>query len=137
MAGTVRVEVVAAEGLAWEGDALSVIARTTEGDVGILPHHEPFLAALVPCVAEILTQTGGREFVAVDGGFISVADNRVSILAGYAQLAAEIDGVTARKELESLEKLIESEAADEETLTRYQRLQVQVWASQRAQEQSR
>jgi len=71
-----RVEVVAAEGIAWEGDALSVIARTTEGDIGVLPNHEPLLAALVPCAAEVLTTDGNREVVAIDGGFISVADNR-------------------------------------------------------------
>ena len=43
-----RVEVVSAQGLIWEGDAVQVIARTTEGDIGILANHEPFMGILVP-----------------------------------------------------------------------------------------
>ncbi len=84
------VDVVAADRRVWEGEAISVIARTTEGDIGIMANHEPLLAVLVPCAAEILTADGKREVLAVDGGFISVADNRVSILSQYGRLAHEI-----------------------------------------------
>jgi F-type H+-transporting ATPase subunit epsilon len=132
MAETIRVEVVAAEGIAWEGDAQSIIARTTEGDVGILPHHEPFLAALVPCAAEILTVDGLREVVAVDGGFISVADNRVSLLAGYARIAKEIDRAAAERELAQLEAEIENQPVDDQTWERFHRAQAQVKAAQMA-----
>jgi F-type H+-transporting ATPase subunit epsilon len=132
MAETIRIEVVAAEGIAWEGDALSVIARTTEGDIGILPGHEPFLAALVPCVAEISTVEGRREFVAVNEGFISVSDNWVSLLAGYARAAEAIDLQAAERELADLEKLVESEQADDDTLAKLKLVQVQVNAAHRA-----
>lgn len=81
------VEVVAADRRVWEGEALSVVARTTEGDIGIMANHEPLLALLVPCAAEILTKDGKREVLAVDGGFISVAENRVAILRQYGRLA--------------------------------------------------
>ena len=91
-----QVEVVAAAGIAWEGAAISVTARTSEGDIGILANHEPILATLVPCVAEILTSDGNREVIVVDGGFISVAENRVSLLSPLARIASEID-VTARR----------------------------------------
>ncbi|MDR1712060.1 MAG: F0F1 ATP synthase subunit epsilon [Propionibacteriaceae bacterium] len=129
---TIRVEVVAAEGIAWEGEAQSVIARTTEGDVGIMAKHEPFLAALVPCAAEVLTEDGRREIVAVDGGFISVADNRVSLLAGYARVAGEIDQAAAERELAALEKQIEGSEVDDETRARFHRAQAQVKAAQLA-----
>ena len=59
-----RVEVVSAEGLIWEGDAVQVIARTTEGDIGILANHEPFMGILVPGAAEVFT-TDGR-IIALD-----------------------------------------------------------------------
>ena len=45
MPNLLQVEVVAAEGKVWEGQAVSLIARTTEGDIGILADHEPFMAA--------------------------------------------------------------------------------------------
>ena len=66
------VDVVAADRRVWEGEALSVIVRTMEGDIGILPNHEPVLAVLVPSAAEVLTADGKREVIAVDGGFSTV-----------------------------------------------------------------
>ncbi len=128
-----RVEVVAAEGIAWEGDALSVIARTTEGDIGVLANHEPMLAALVPCAAEVLTADGKREVVAVDGGFISVADNRVSLLSQFARVAAEIDLKAAEHELALAEKRLNDGEIDDETRHHFLRAQAQLKAARMAQ----
>jgi F-type H+-transporting ATPase subunit epsilon len=128
-----RVEVVAAEGIAWEGDALSVIARTTEGDIGVLPNHEPMLASLVPCAAEVLTTDGNREVVVVEGGFISVADNRVSLLSQYARIAAEIDLNAAEHELAAAEKRLNAGEIDDETRHHFMRAQAQVKAARLAQ----
>lgn len=100
------VDVVAADRTVWEGDALSIIARTVDGDIGILPNHEPLLAVLVPCAVELLTTDGRREIIAVDGGFISVAENRVSVLSQYARLAEEISAAEAERELFAAEKLL-------------------------------
>ncbi len=124
-----RVEVVSAEGIAWEGDALSVTARTVEGDLGILPNHEPFLAILVPCVAEVLTTENNREVVAVDGGFISVSDNRVSLLSQFARIAQEIDLEHAERELAAAERRLEAGELDEETRHHFLRAQAQVRAA--------
>lgn len=124
-----RVEVVAAEGIAWEGEALSVIARTTEGDIGVLPNHEPMLATLVPCAAEVLTADGNREVVVIEGGFISVADNRVSMLSQYARIAKEIDLKAAEHELAAAEKRLNAGEIDEETRHHFLRAQAQVKAA--------
>lgn len=129
MADVLRVEVVSANGIAWEGEALSVIARTTEGDLGILPNHEPFLAALVPCAAEVLTADGNREVLALDGGFLSVADNRVSMLSQFAKVAREIDLSAAEHELAAAEKRLNAGDLDEETRQHYLRSQAQVRAA--------
>lgn len=126
---TLRVEVVSAEGRVWEGDALSVIARTTEGDVGIHARHEPFLATLVPCAAEVLSEDGRREVVAVDGGFISVSDNRVAIIAQFAQVAEEISMEQAEREQAELYKLIEDGDQSVETQQQYMRARAQVKAA--------
>ena len=129
-----RVEVVAAEGIAWQGDALSVSARTTEGDIGVLPNHEPMLASLVPCAAEVLGTDGNREVVVLDGGFISVADNRVSLLSPFARVAKEIDLKAAEHELAAAEKRLNAGEIDEETRHHYLRAQAQVKAARLAQD---
>jgi F-type H+-transporting ATPase subunit epsilon len=134
VADVLRVEVVSADGIAWEGDALSVIVRSTEGDLGVLPGHEPFLAALVPCAAEVLTADGNREVLALDGGFISVADNRVSVLSQFAKVAREIDLPAAEHELAAAEKRLDAGELDDETRQHFLRAQAQVRAAQLAQQ---
>ncbi len=55
---TLRVELVAADRLVWSGEATMVIARTTEGDIGVLPGHAPNLSLLVDGVVDIRTTEG-------------------------------------------------------------------------------
>ena len=100
MAGLLHVELVAADRLVWSGEANMVIARTTEGDVGILPNHAPLLSLLIEGVVDVQTTDGETWVAAVDAGFLSVADNRVSILAEHAEMSHEIDLEKARKDLE-------------------------------------
>ncbi|CAI9410365.1 ATP synthase epsilon chain [Aestuariimicrobium sp. T2.26MG-19.2B] len=119
MAEPYQVEVVAADRRVWEGRAVNVIVRTTEGDIGILPGHEPLLAALVPCAAEIVTAEGGREVIALDGGFVSVTPERVSLLAQYASLATEVKPEQAQRELDKLQVLMDSGDATDEEQHRY------------------
>lgn len=127
-----QVEVVAADRLVWSGEAVNIIARTVEGDVGILPGHEPFLAVMVPCVVEIVTADGRSESLAVDGGFISVAHNRVSVLAQVATLGHEVGLEEARREASTLEARAEKGEADDEELHRLRILQAQIRAGERA-----
>jgi F-type H+-transporting ATPase subunit epsilon len=103
---TLRVELVVPEGEVWSGSAEMVIAKTLDGDIGVLTGHTPVLGILAEgSVVRIKPDTaadGGEEVVAaVNGGFFSVADDRVSILAQDAQLGGEIDVKAARAALES------------------------------------
>jgi F-type H+-transporting ATPase subunit epsilon len=91
VAGELRVELVAADRRVWSGEATIVITRTTEGDIGIMPGHAPLLGLLVTGPVTIRTQSGEVVTAAVHGGFLSVADDVVSILAEVAELADEID----------------------------------------------
>jgi len=100
MAGLLHVELVAADRLVWSGEAKMVIARTTEGDVGILPNHAPVLSLLVDGVVDVQTPEGESWVAAVDAGFLSVANNRVSILSEHAEMSHDIDLETARHDLE-------------------------------------
>ena len=84
----------------WSGEASTVIAKTTEGDIGILIGHSPVFGILAEgSLVEILTDDGGGIQAAVSGGFLSVADDKVSILAAQAQLGGEVNVEQARQEL--------------------------------------
>jgi F-type H+-transporting ATPase subunit epsilon len=100
MADPIKVELVAADRVVWSGEAATVIARTTEGDVGVLANHAPMLAVLVQGAVEVHTVEGEFWSAVVDGGFLSVANNRVSILSEHAQMSHEIDLEKARRDLE-------------------------------------
>ncbi|MGA4668558.1 F0F1 ATP synthase subunit epsilon [Propionibacteriaceae bacterium Y1923] len=128
MAEPLQVEVVSADRLVWEGHSINVIVRTTEGDIGILPRHEDFLAGLVPHAAEIVTDDGRREIVAINGGFIAVNGNRVSILTEEATMAREISGDQARRELDKLQPIIDSGDATVDDTRRYHLIQSQLKA---------
>lgn len=100
MSDLLQVELVAADRLVWSGEATMVIARTTEGDVGILPGHAPVLSLLVDGVVDVRTPENETWVAAVDAGFLSVAGDRVSILSEHAEMSHEIDLERARHELE-------------------------------------
>jgi len=95
-----RVELVSADSEVWSGDAEFVLARTTDGEIGVLPQHAPVLSVLVESVVVIRGEGGDTQVAAIDGGFISVAENRVSILAEQALLSDDIDAGDARQDLE-------------------------------------
>ena len=101
MADALQVELVAADRTVWSGEATMVIARTVEGDVGVLRGHAPMLSLLADAVVEISPSEGDVVVATVDGGFLSVAGDRVSILSEHALLADEIDVEEARTDLEA------------------------------------
>ena len=76
-----QVELVAADRKVWEGEAKQVSARTVEGDLGILPGHAPLLGILVSGEVRIESTSGQTHKATVDGGFLSVEHDRVTIVA--------------------------------------------------------
>ena len=76
-----KVELVSQEKKVWSGEAVSVSARTLEGDLGILTDHAPLLGVLVDGKVTIKGTDGSVSEFNVAGGFLSVSNNRVSILA--------------------------------------------------------
>jgi F-type H+-transporting ATPase subunit epsilon len=124
---SLHVELVVPDREVWSGSASMVIAKTLDGDIGVLISHPPVLGLIAAgSVVRILDPqsdssgdqeqpaddgqgdgqggspaSSGQELVAaVSGGFLSVADDRVSILATDAALASEIDTASVRAELE-------------------------------------
>jgi F-type H+-transporting ATPase subunit epsilon len=134
MADPLQVEVVSPDGVIWSGKAVSVIARTTEGDIGILANHEPVIAALVPTAVEIVTTDGLREVVAVEGGFISVFANRISLLSDSAVMASEVSLEQAHRDLAAMHDMIDAGDTSDEEEHRYRQLQAQIRAGERYKE---
>lgn len=94
------VELVAVEGRLWSGAATFVFARTKEGEIGILPGHEPTLAQLEDsAMVRIDTTQGAPVTAAVHGGFLSITPENVTVLAETAELAEDIDAGRAREAL--------------------------------------
>ena len=82
-----HVELVSVESKIWSGEASMVVARTTEGELGVLPGHTPLLGQLVdPGAVRIKTESGEFAYT-VNGGFLSVTHEGVSILAESAEQA--------------------------------------------------
>jgi F-type H+-transporting ATPase subunit epsilon len=103
---TLQVEVVTPEGEIWAGGAQRVIAKTLDGDIGILTGHTPVLGILAEgSVVRILPDGddagGGEVLAAIGGGFLAVADDRVSILARQAQLGHGVDRTEAQAALDA------------------------------------
>jgi F-type H+-transporting ATPase subunit epsilon len=97
---TMPVELVSVEKRLWSGEANAVYARTTEGEIGILPGHSPLLGFLAPGWIVRIEREGEDELrVAVHGGFLSVRPDGVSVLAEMAETAGEIDVARAREAL--------------------------------------
>ncbi|MDT0341422.1 F0F1 ATP synthase subunit epsilon [Streptomyces litchfieldiae] len=98
-----HVELVAADRQVWSGRASLVVARTTSGDIGIMPGHQPLLGVLQsgPVIIRTTGETGqGTVVAAVHGGFLSYTDGKLSLLAEIAELADEIDVERAQRALE-------------------------------------
>jgi F-type H+-transporting ATPase subunit epsilon len=115
---TLRVNLVVPEGEVWGGSADLVIAKTLEGDIGVLTGHTPVLGILAQgSLVRIRPEEGAAagEWVqaAVGDGFLSVADDQVSILARQAMLGSDVDVSAVRSELESARS--DPEAADAES----------------------
>jgi F-type H+-transporting ATPase subunit epsilon len=80
------VVVVSADREVWSGEATRVVARTTEGEIGILAGHEPILGLVAGGEVRILTTEGSTVRAQADGGFLSVANDRVSVVADAASI---------------------------------------------------
>jgi len=87
MAG-LTVSVVSADRAVWSGDTTMVVARTTEGQIGILAGHEPMLAILAQGQVRITRADGSTVAVDAEDGFLSVEHDTVTIVARQAALAS-------------------------------------------------
>jgi F-type H+-transporting ATPase subunit epsilon len=105
---TLRVELVVPDGEIWSGNARMVIAKTLDGDIGLQTGHPPVLGILAEgSLVRILDPEvgdeaqGGEVVVAVSSGFLAIADDRVSILSGQAEVGGQVDRAAAQAQLDA------------------------------------
>jgi F-type H+-transporting ATPase subunit epsilon len=84
---TLRVELVAADKAVWSGEAKLVVAKTVEGEIGLMPGHEPMLAILANGEVRVTKPGGEVLVVTADDGFLSVEHDVVTVVARNASLA--------------------------------------------------
>ena len=87
MAKSFQVDVVSPEATVWSGEAAIVIARTTDGELGIMADHQPLMGSLATGAIEIESESGERTTIGVHGGFVQVLDNQVTFLTDRAEIA--------------------------------------------------
>jgi F-type H+-transporting ATPase subunit epsilon len=97
-----NVEIVAVDRKIWSGPATFIFTRTTVGEIGILPRHIPLVAQLVDDAMVRVEREGENDLrIAVCGGFLSVTEETVSILAESAEFESEIDEAAAKEDSKS------------------------------------
>src|SRR5580704_12334446 len=97
-----NVDIVAVEREIWTGKGTFVFTRTTSGEIGILPRHIPLVAQLVDDAMVRVEREGEDDLrIAVDGGFLSVTEETVTVLAESAEFESEIDESAAKEDSES------------------------------------
>lgn len=95
MAEPLNVELVAVEEKIWSGKATMLRARTTEGELGVLPGHAPLLGQLAdPGQVRIKTTDGAELVWRVNGGFLSVTGDGATILAESCEPAETASAAT-------------------------------------------
>ncbi len=107
MANTMKVALVSADREVWSGEATVVNARTLDGEIGIMANHTPIMSVLDTGQVDVRTVDDGHWVAAVDGGFISVADNQVRLLCEHAEISFESNYDEARRLLEERKERME------------------------------
>ncbi|WP_248964345.1 F0F1 ATP synthase subunit epsilon [Sphaerisporangium perillae] len=124
-----RIGVVSPEREIWSGEADMVIAKTVDGEIGIMPNHAPVLGVLVEGGVLRIKRGDGDIVAAVHGGFISVASNDVSVLAETAELGSEVDVAAARDALQRALASVQADGEDAEAQVEAKRARARLRAA--------
>ncbi|HXF32937.1 MAG TPA: ATP synthase F1 subunit epsilon [Candidatus Acidoferrales bacterium] len=115
MASTVPFKLITPSAVAFEGEAELVIATGTEGEIGILPKHAPFLTALKPGVMRANVQENGgtkRLELATGEGFLQALPDRITMIVDAAVGGDAVDRNATRDELNAAVERQKSAGSD-------------------------
>ncbi|HET9933508.1 MAG TPA: ATP synthase F1 subunit epsilon [Polyangiaceae bacterium] len=108
MADTISLEIVTPEGVKLTEQVSELTAPSVAGEFGVLPGHQPMLAALTTGLVTFSVKGSAEHTaVAVGAGFFEVADDRAVILTDRFIRKADIDPVLVRKELKEVDEALD------------------------------
>ncbi len=111
---TVPARVVVLEGTLFDGPCDFIVARGAEGELGILPRHAPLITTLKPGPLMLRSQRQER-FLFIDGGFLEVLPDRVTVLATGGEPAEAIDIAQAEQARRAAEeRLAQGDLTDDQ-----------------------
>ncbi len=114
MANTIHVDVVSAEEQIYSGEAEFVVLPGIEGELGVYPRHTPLFTQIRPGAVRIkVPDKAQEEFVFVQGGFLEVQPNRVTVLADTAIRAHDLDEAKAIEAKKRAEEAMSNQDSEE------------------------
>lgn len=118
------VNIVTPDGIVYDHHATMVIVKALDGQVGIMPNHEPIIAPLQIDEVRVkrVDNPGHEDAIAVNGGFMEMSNNVASIVADSAERERDIDVSRAQLAEQRAEELIKTAKAkhDADELARAQ-----------------
>lgn len=109
-----KLEIITPEKIFFDGETEHLIARTSEGDVGILHGHTPYVSNLVSGPVKIKMSDGNFRIAAVSGGVIKASPDKTVILANAVEWADEIDIERAKRSAEDAKRRIKENKSQRE-----------------------
>ena len=106
-----QVELVSPEAVLFSGECSQVVTRTVEGDVAFLDYHAPFIGALDIGQTQLWANDGVVS-LAINGGFVEVSGNSVTILSDGALAVEDINVEEAQSDLQAAEQALNADADD-------------------------
>ncbi len=110
------VQFVSPEKVLFEAEAEMVVCRTTDGEIAFLPGHVPFVGALGIAKVRVLVADSNEVVAAVHGGFVEVANDRVTVLSDVAELSDQVDALRASRAKDRATDKLRSDPEDAEAI---------------------
>ena len=108
-----QLHILTPEKAIFNDDVDEVILITTDGVIGVLPHHAPIVSQIAPGVM-LIKKYGMTTPLAVYGGFVAVQNNMVSLLANYAARVEDLELANVEEAKERAEKLMQEKQTNED-----------------------
>ena len=101
---TFGLKIIASDKVFYEGRCRNLIIPAPDGEVGLLPHHENMVIAIVVGIARMEVEAGEWNEIAVGTGFAEIVNNRVTLLVDTAERPEDIDVRRAQEQKERAEE---------------------------------
>ena len=129
----IHLEFVSPERIVFTAEASEIIVRTTDGEIGFLPGHVPFVGVLAVAEARIYDVDGSTvHSFAVHRGFVEMANDHCTILSDVAEAAKNIDAARAQAALERAETALRADSDDDEAAAALRRAQIRLQVAKKA-----